>query len=302
MPNKIANEEFQYCTHCGAANVMSAVECSECEKKIKTKYRPFYDFLKKHTKDELTEKTTDTVLSYLYRFLLSHIYGVALSVTVVAATVSTTYAVAPHIEKVTETKVATVQTHAEPQTEEEAPIVEEKKEYPPLSSDDLDVFDDLTSTADAFADMKRQSESYWYAPTQISSVSQLYAENNIADYGFSGEHQLNSNPIDIHMLDVYDEYIDNYSSFWSDRYIDFSSAVTGEDCTTDMAKQLMDAGYTVAECNYVLAEGYEDGSEYNFDTHTGGTVGSKLVYRFVFVKDDDEWYIAEDRLIERINV
>jgi predicted RNA-binding Zn-ribbon protein involved in translation (DUF1610 family) len=43
-------EEIQYCTRCGSANKKSAAACQECGKKIVTRHRPFWYFVKKHTK------------------------------------------------------------------------------------------------------------------------------------------------------------------------------------------------------------------------------------------------------------
>ena len=42
--------------------------------------------------------------------------------------------------------------------------------------------------------------------------------------------------------------------------------------------------------------------EHDADTHTGGTDVRRLVYKFVFVENNDEWYIVEDRLLENYSV
>ena len=96
------DSEIYYCTHCGAANKKSAVECVECEKKIISKYRPFYDFLKNHTKEEGKDTAVNTVLGIIYRFLISHIYGIVLTVSIVAAGVVTVQGFNSHIKDVSE--------------------------------------------------------------------------------------------------------------------------------------------------------------------------------------------------------
>ena len=106
--NKFQNEEVYYCTHCGASNKKSATECIECEKKIISKYRPFYDFLKKHTKEETTDKAVDTVFTLIRKFLLSHIYGIMLSVSIIAAGVAMVYGSTSYIKEVKNTPVSNV--------------------------------------------------------------------------------------------------------------------------------------------------------------------------------------------------
>lgn len=291
--NDILQSEIQYCNHCGAANKKSSVQCSECEKKIHTSYRPFYDFLKKHTKESLADTVKDTVFSYIKNFLLSHIYGTVLTVTIVATAVSAASATTPYIEKVSEPKTA-VAVNTPNQEEEALPPAE------PLDGDDLYAFYHLACNYDGFVDARRTSDAYWADGVYYGSAGEMYAENNIPGFSFGGVHEMISNPITMHMLDVDPNYADyEYSHVFSDRYTDESSAVTGNDCTSEIAKTLLKEGYRVAECNYVLSEAE---GEYSYDTHTGSNVVKKLVYKFVFVEHEGEWFIVEDRLIQRKNV
>lgn len=163
--NNIQSEEIKYCTHCGSANKKSAVICYECERKIRNTYRPFYDFLKKHTKDDVTGTVTDTLFSCFKEYLTSHIYGVALSVTIVASAVSTAYSIEPHIEKTTKAKTISVAGQQ---------VTEEDKETTPLTADDLDYFEHIATNYDAFVDMLRPSDEYWdTSASEYSSASQL---------------------------------------------------------------------------------------------------------------------------------
>ncbi len=290
--------EIKYCTHCGSANKASAVICCECERKIINSYRPFYDFLKKHTKDDISGKITDTLFSCLKRFLMSHIYGALLSVTIVAAAVSTVYGIEPHIERISEVGndiVASDVTvnevvEAEPSTEEKT-----------LTEDDLYSFEHLTSNYDMFVDAMRTSESYWdTAQGEYGSVAELYAENNIVGFSYGGVHEMIGDPIS--MPDFYtDSRLDELPSVYyaSDRYSDTATAVSGESCTTEIAKKLLDDGYRVAECNYVLIE-YAGETDYDFESHSGEGFMEKLVYKMVYVEHDGKWYIADDRLIEHL--
>lgn len=292
--NNLKNEEIKYCTHCGSANKKSALFCEECERKITTSYRPFYDFLKKHTKDEITGTVTDTFFSLLKKYLMSHVYGIVLSVSIVATAVSAAYATTPYIEKINNVNTNT-------------PVVEEpQEEVLPLTDDDIQDFEHLTSNYDAFTDMRRSTDSYWEVPDDYSDASQMYAESNIEGFSYGGVHEMISNPINVYYLDDSPSFnVDdtNYSYFSQDRYLDTSSAVTGENCTSAIAKTLHGDGYRVAECNYVIYNIASEERSYDFDTHTGDAgYETRLVYKFVFVERNGKWYIAEDRLIERENV
>ncbi len=290
--------EIKYCTHCGSANKASAVICCECERKIRNSYRPFYDFLKKHTKDDVSGKITDTLFSCLKKFLMSHIYGMVLSVTIVAAAVSTVYSVEPHIERISEVNDNVVIDNVvvdDVVQEEPAPVIK------PLSDDDLYSFEHLTSNYDSFVDTLRSSEPYWdTVESEYGSASEIYAENNIAGFSYGGVHEMIENPIS--MPDFYsDSRLDELPSVYyaSDRYSDTATAVTGERCTTEIAKKLLADGYRVAECNYVLIE-YAGETDYDFTSHSGNGFMEKLVYKVVYVEHEGNWYIADDRLIEHV--
>lgn len=295
-------EEIQYCNYCGAANKKSDFICCECNKKIHTTYKPFYDFLKKHTKDEIAGNITESVLSYIKNFLLSHLYGVAISVAIVATAVSAVSAAQPHVKKVSQVKTAQV---VQGETVK-APVTEQTEQQPeaqvtPLSEDDLYDFYQLSGNYDAFVDELRASDAYWETGDNVyGSVAEMYAENNIEGFNYRGVHEMISNPIPMHTFDMDPAYADmEFSQITSDRYMDNASAVQGEQCTTEIAKTLHSQGYQVAECNYVLCEA---SGEYDAQNHTGGDVVKKLVYKFVFVRHGDSWYIVEDRLVDRVNV
>ena len=320
---KSKNEEIYYCTHCGAANKKSAVECTECEKKTVSKYRPFYDFLKKHTKEKGTSTAVDTVLGIIYRFLASHIYGIVLTVSIVAASVVAVQGMDTHIKEVREPQTA--QTYAtqpdigsqEPKAEEsnvtepeeQEPLEEEQvereleQETVDLTEYDIQSFEHLMCNLDAFADELRASPEYTcHEIVYYTDPGELYAENNIAGFNYGGVHDMISNPIDFYMVDEDPNInIDDYDArhVYENRCCLPETAVTGEACTTQIAKRLYNDGYNVAECNYMLNSGIGD---YDFDTLTGGTDLRRVVYKFVFVENNGEWYIVEDRLLENYSV
>lgn len=279
MYNETQTENIQYCTSCGAANKKSAVCCEACGKKIHMKHRPFFDFLKKHIKDELKGKVTDSIYSAIKNFLLSHVYGVAVSILVVSAGVVTVQGVSPHIETVSEALVVnTLNTPAPPEVEETRQEVE-------VNQDLIEWAQYLMSDYDGFADRQRTSEPYWEEGSYHGSASEMYADN-IAGYNYPSVHEMIQNPISVGNLA---EQSDDPNVFYN-RYVDEGSFATGAALSTSLGKQLYEDGYKVTEFNYVLTAG-------------AGEVDSapleKLVYRVVLVEDDGTWYIAEDRLIER---
>ena len=280
------NEDVQYCTYCGSINKKNAVECVSCQKNIHMKYRPFYDFLKKHIKDELSGKITDSVFSIIKKFLLSHAYGVAISVSIVASVVATSYS-APGITKVTEQRNAVVENISANE--------EIEQDFPKLSEDELYELERIAINYDAFVDDLRSSDRYW-EDDGYSSVRELYAENNIEGFSYGGVHEMISNPVDMYSFDYDPEAEDNYKNFFSDRYFDEKSVLTGAGCTSDIAKKLAEDGYRTVEGNYVLCE---TAGEYDFDTHSGSGKMKKLVYRIIMVEHNGQWYMAEDRLIQK---
>ncbi len=285
--NTKQNEAIHYCTHCGAANKKSAVECSECEKKIITKYRPFYDFLIKHTKDEASGAAVDSVFSLIQKFLLSHVYGIALSVSIVASAVAAVQVSQPHIQKVS-VPSATQAVQDNVGEQEEAPDVPAEE----FTEDDEYALLYLMSNYDGHADDRRTSERYWEEGHEyVSSPNQLFAQNNIEGYNFGGVHELIENPVDID-FDV--AFMDTPPNLTHTRYVDYNTLITSGNFATDIARNLKEAGYRVCECNYVLRIADSD----NYDTETNtGTVLKELVYRVVFVEHEGEWYIADDRMI-----
>ena len=292
------DKEIYYCTHCGAANKKSAVECTECERKIITKYRPFYDFLKNHSKQEAGEKAVDTVFGLIRRFLMSHIYGIALSVTIVAAGVITVLGTEPHIKEAS-APVGTVVTSA-PNASKPQEVTEKKVE---VSEEDLELCHTVAVAYDYFSDSYRAVPDMdsTYDHGFYTSIDEVYAEKSLDGFPYAGKHELISNPISINGV-TDDPKHSKYNAFHFKRELDFDSALGGEDCTSKTAKKLCADGYNVIEANYVISVGAGVHGEVNTTTGEGYTVIRRLTYDFVFVEKDDNWYIVEDRLLENYSV
>lgn len=284
------NEEMRYCTECGNANKKSAVVCENCGKKMGVKHYAFLDYLKSHIKDQLKDRATDKIYSVIKNYLLSHIYGTVLTVSVIAVATSAVYAnYQPHIEEVTEKRQA-IETMA--QQEEKEPFV--------FDEDDMTDLHHVATCYDSFADYLRDYDRYWDTDTPYSSVTALYAEGNVDGYAYAGAHELYNNPI------VIGKATEQFGSgdFNDTRFLVDETVVTGENLRTEFGKKLQAEGYDVAECDYymVVYDRPVDWDSWSFTTIPPADTSEKLVYRMVFVQQDDVWYLAEDRLIERAGV
>lgn len=85
MAKKGKNNEVIYCVYCGEENIKTDTKCKNCKKNLHPKDEPFKDFLYRHIKDDLKGKVEDNIISYLKNFIISHLYGIAMSVSVIFA-------------------------------------------------------------------------------------------------------------------------------------------------------------------------------------------------------------------------
>ena len=89
-----------HCNRCGARIAEGDARCAVCGKKQQVKNTLLLDFLIAHTKDDITGKITDSIYEAVKNFLLSHLFGVVVSLSLVTAVGVTVYASEPYIERV----------------------------------------------------------------------------------------------------------------------------------------------------------------------------------------------------------
>lgn len=123
MTKKSKKNETIYCIYCGAKNVDTNTKCEKCKKNLHPKDEPFKDFLYKHIKDDLKGKVEDNLFSYLKNFIISHLYGTAMTIAVVFTTTAiiispkSSYKVVSSLNEVNQVKsnskeiVATIYTY-----------------------------------------------------------------------------------------------------------------------------------------------------------------------------------------------
>lgn len=301
-------EEKQYCTSCGAINKKSAVFCAECEEKIVVRHRPFIDFLKKHIKDSAEGATTERVYTLIRKFILEHLYGTVLTVSVVATATVAVATATPHIKEVTTTlpqkSVETV-AEEEPQTDG---VFE-------LTEDDIIWLKHVTTAYDAKIDNTlRSGEPYWANDDDYSSATELWAENNIEGYTYKGKHELYTNPLPMGQDDTdyaYNLYGDEWDAegFWAAhyRYTPIEGSRTGVNVRSELGHTLLADGYDVLEVDFYCLTYYgEDMRDHKFDFKSlppaDKTPYEKYVYTFLLTRKhgEERWHIAEEVLTERV--
>ena len=87
MSKKKEKSKKIYCVFCGLENDAVLEICSNCKKNLHPKNHLFRDFLYDHIKDDLKGKVTDSIFSYLKNFIISHLYGTGMFLSVIFTTV-----------------------------------------------------------------------------------------------------------------------------------------------------------------------------------------------------------------------
>lgn len=82
MAKKKTKNKTIYCVFCGEENDSKFEKCSKCKKELYPKNHLFKDFLYDHIRDDLKDKVTDNIFSYLKNYIISHLYGVVMTVSV----------------------------------------------------------------------------------------------------------------------------------------------------------------------------------------------------------------------------
>lgn len=95
-------KEKMYCAWCGNEVETGAPKCAECKKAVPPKENLFLDFLLEHTKDSIKGKIEDSVYETVKNFLLSHLYGVVVGLSLIVVASVAVFSPSPysHIEKV----------------------------------------------------------------------------------------------------------------------------------------------------------------------------------------------------------
>ena len=290
---KNVNEtEIQYCTSCGAVNKKSAVICEDCKKKIIIRHRPVVDFLKKRIKNKATGEVTEKLFSLIREFLFEHLYGVILTVSVVAVTTTAVINTTPYIETVA---TPPFEKNIISEVPEINDIVVEKEEQLNVSPEYADWCEKhaivmMSHYIDYSEYQIWAFDGYTISPDNIP-LDEIYAELAIPGFNHQGVHELMTERVPLGM------YYNGTAPGVSEIY----ECVEGsykfkEEVSSVLGQTLHKEGYEVMECNYVISfhEGMEKDGTFQPDPV------EQEIYRILFVRNEDSWYIAEEMLLSRI--
>ncbi len=306
--------ELQYCTSCGAVNKKSAVLCEECKKKIVVRHRPIVDFLKKRAKGKATGEITEKLFDLIKDFLFDHLYGVILTVSVVATATTAVVTSTPYIEEVTippfEKTVISESTDVavEPDAETTDGIFE-------LNETDIIWLKHVVTAYDAIIDNTiRNAEPYWSDDSYYESATELWAENNIEGYNYNGTHELYNNPLPMGQDSLNWEIVERYGDEWYDngfwashtRYVPVEGSRTGINVRSELGHTLLAEGYDVLEVDFYCLT--YNGNDMDWDTFdfkalppADKVAYEKYVYTFLLTRKhgEERWHIAEEVLTEK---
>ena len=172
------NEEIIYCTNCGAVNKASAVVCCECEKLIRKRHYAFFTFLLANTKDKFKGDTKDYVIKKIENFLISHIYGTILTITIVTGAVAFAVPNNTYIKRVGNSGA---QNNIATEAPAKVPVVTDLSDEERMSISRLEI-DYQQSAEYALTGF----DTYSDAP----ALSGLIAENAGVDFPYSTRHDM----------------------------------------------------------------------------------------------------------------
>lgn len=270
-------ENKRYCIFCGAENDADADVCCACGKTMHPKDHLLKDYLYRKTKDSLKGKAEDSFLSVLKNWILSHLYGLVVTVsliTVLAFRVISSSAAAPdyirnisYAERPDLIALASDSAMQGAIAESQSTQMEETA-APELSEEETDEVLRVVETY-AFRVIMEQintegGESDFDPSEMRETLEDYYVPES---YGYRGAYEFYE-PL---FHDV------TYVSVETDE-----TEMTVNDPSTEIGKQILADGHTVVE--YVRTDTYFD---------QNGRLLASLSFRPVLTMLDGTWYIAE---------
>jgi len=260
-------EEKRYCIFCGFPLEEGSDICPSCKKQIPRKENLFKEYLYRSTMDKLKGKVDDSLFSIVKNWLLSHLYGLTVSITfigLVGIALSS-----PHLPSY----VTEMNTSYRPGEQVDAPASQTGGER--LQSGDYQA---ITDKAHDFTD-----SVFYYAVTGNGEQ-----DVHISKY----EDGPPPRPETYYIPETYDAYSVS-SDYFTDVTYPHIMIMQGERMepkqTTELGKALRADGFPVVEMevsNVYKNEPGKDAPAIRTDR-----------FLFVLVRIDGEWYIAETKLV-----
>ena len=278
-----AMEEKRYCIFCGAENTADADTCAICGKTMHPEENLLKEYLYRTTKARLRGKAEDSFLSILKNWILSHMYGLVLTislVTLAAVRISGSFTSQPSY-------VRTVSAGARPDVLAESAgengtmsteSGSQETPGPPEPEENIELTvtqEDLFETSHLMYEYEfrfieaaaRARGAYMETDDHDSDLERSSMEDCLvpADYGYSGA-------LEYYELDPDTFMYDEVSSTEEDPLIN--------EPTTDLGKRILADGHPVVE--YVATTNY-----------SGEGTSRSLSFKYVTTRLDGRWYIAE---------
>lgn len=261
--------EKRYCIYCGRQNTPETKTCVRCGKDMNPKENLLADFLIKRTKDELKGSAEDSIYEIIKNFLLSHLYGVALTISFVSAVAVTASASTSdgHIQKVDSSYIDAIVNGGYHQSQSQSqqvnqgyPTEDNSAIHTVMGSYEIEVFNETL--------IDSQGNPVTPDPDKYRLPASL---------GYGGQHQLNS---------TIPTYIPEADERGTKHRTEFDPALF----QTDIAKRLAADGYEVGETR----------ASAEFRRNSDNAVVCSYEYLVVAVKYNGTWLIAEDILLELV--
>lgn len=219
--------EKKYCIYCGKEHDISETICCQCSKKLDPEENLLKDYLLAKTKDKLKGTVEDNLFELIKNFLLSHLYGVIVTISVVFVTMSSVSVV--HVPQ--PQNVDTPPSN-DPVVEERDEITEEEKALQDFVQDYSFCFD---SDFDLNPHLATQAKSFELP----------------ASYGYDGSFE---------MFDI--QYTEDTSITYGGLFEIVE--IDPDEPATKLGRQLVSDGIRIAECTIKKNENHldENGNSY----------------------------------------
>ncbi len=264
-------EEIRYCIFCGSPLSGDSRCCPACKKEIPLKENLFKEYLYRNTKESLKEKADDTLFNIVKNWLISHLYGLVVSIMFVG--LAAVALVSPR----TPGYIVNMNSSSRPGEQSNIPASQtEETNGNRLSSEDFTEISDL----------RRQfTQSVFY------NIFYGDGESVPGDPRFEDGPPLP--PEAYYIPKEYDKYPVSSNFFYETGYHsirgDEGDWIGVNEPTTEIGKMLYADGFMVVEEERIYT--------YRKSDDENAPADKTDRFLFVFVKMDGQWYIAETKLI-----
>lgn len=247
-----------YCIWCGTSYAPPVAKCPHCGKNPDAKENLLVDYLIAHTKDSLKSKGETSLFTAIKNWLLSHLYGVVLTITVVAALSNTVFSAGGHIQQVSSFPALSGQVQSENPNSSSATQT-------PESEEPVDMREIIENLVESYIDAVNENDT--------AAMGQYVLP---ASYGIDG-------------------YFHVYEDRWGlNGHYDVSAVVAAKSqrnisTITDQPRRVYAALENLGYQPYFVT-----GTNYMYETSdTNGAAALSAEYHMTVVEIDGVWYIAE---------